>query len=537
MATAKQMIFDDEARQKIQKGVKKLADAVRITLGPVGRTVILDKKFGKPLVTKDGVTVSKEIELEDPFENMGAKMMNEIASRTSDKAGDGTTTAAVIAEAIYREGLKRILAGVNPMALRRGIDKAIAAAVEHVEASARPVKGRDQIAHVGTISANNDVEIGQLLADAMVKVKKDGIVTLEEGKGTETVVDYQDGLQFDKGYISPYFITHPKAMTAVLEKPYCLFYEKKISSLPELLPLLEKIAQTGKSLLIIAEDLEGEALAALVVNRLRGVLKVVAVKAPGFGDRRKAMLEDMAVLTKGEVISEDRGIKLEGLTLSSLGVAERVTVSKDSTTIISQGNPAGIRKRIEQIKHLAETTTSDYDREKLQERLGKLSGGAAVIRVGAPTETEMKERKARMQDALHATKAAVEEGIVPGGGVACLRAIPAVEALRLQGDEKHGREVVAWALQAPLRQIAKNAGLDGATAVEEVCSRKGAFGLDALTGEYGDLYRFGIVDPAKVTRTVLENASSLAGLMLTTNALITELKEADEDKVMEGVVL
>ncbi|MCZ6691132.1 MAG: chaperonin GroEL [Planctomycetota bacterium] len=538
MATAKQMAFDDDARNKIHAGVRKLADAVRITMGPLGRTVILEKKFGMPVVTKDGVTVSKEIELEDPFENLGAKMVNEIASKTSDMAGDGTTTATLLAEAIFGKGLKRILGGVNPMALRRGIEKSVAAAVAEIEGISRPVKDRKQIAHVATLSANNDAEIGDLLADAMEKVKKDGIITVEEGNSTETIVDYHEGLMFDKGYISPYFITDPKSMTAELENPHVLLHEKKISNLQELVPILEKVAQAGSSLVIISEEIEGEALAALVVNKLRGVLKVAAAKAPGFGDRRKAMLEDMAVITKGQVISEELGAKLADVPLSSLGVASHVTIGKDHTTIIGKGNKSKVAERIEQIKHLMETTTSDYDKEKLQERLGKLSGGAAVIQVGALTEVAMKERKSRIEQALNATKAAVEEGIVPGGGVACLRGIPAVKALKLRGDERHGQSVIAEALEAPLRQIAENAGIDGTFAVEEVGSRKGAFGMDVRTGEYGDLFKLGIVDPTKVTRTALENAASLAGLMLTTNTLITDLEDKDpaDERALEGIV-
>ena len=536
MASAKQMIFDHEARAKIHKGVKKLADAVRITMGPVGRSVILEKKFGKPVVTKDGVTVSKEIELEDPFENMGAKLINEVATKTSDAAGDGTTTATVLAEAIYLEGLRRLLAGVNPMALRRGIEKATAAAVEEIKRLASPVEGREQVAHVGAVSANNDPEIGELLAEAMEKVKKEGIIAVEEGKGMETTVEYADGLQFDKGYISPYFITDPKSMTAVLEEPLILLHEKKISVIQDLIPILEMAAQTGKPLLIVAEGIEGEALAALVVNKLRGVLKVAAVKAPGFGDRRKSMLEDLAILTGGVVISEDRGMKLEGLTLSDLGKADRVTLGKEKTTIIASGDPDEIQKRVDQIRHRIEATTSDYDREKLEERLGKLTGGAAMISVGGPTETAMKERKARIEGALHATRAAVEEGIVAGGGVACVRAIPAVQALRLKGEEKHGQDVVARALEFPLRQIAENAGIDGGAAYEEVSAREGSYGLNARSGEYGDLLKMGIVDSAKVTRTALQNAASLAGLLLTTNTLITDLKEDDKERVAEGVI-
>ena len=537
MANAKQMIFDDDARQKIRKGVKKLADAVRITMGPVGRNVILDKKFGRPQVTKDGVTVSKEIELEDPFENLGAKLVNEVASKTSDKAGDGTTTATVIAEAIYSEGLRRLLAGVNPMALRRGIQKSVEVALGEFEKLSKPVKDKEQIAHVGTISGNNDPEIGELFAEAMDKVKKDGVITVEEGKGTATEVEYTDGMQFDKGYISPYFMTNPQTLDCELDQPLILLHEKKVSNLQAFVPLLEKVAQTGRALVVIAEDVDGEALAALVVNKLRGVLPSVAVKAPGFGDRRKATLEDIAILTGGRVISEDQGIKLENLTLDDLGKAERVTVGKEHTTIIAKGDRGRIADRCGQIRHLIETTTSDYDREKLQERLGRLAGGAAVIKVGAHTEAAMKERKARIEDALHATRAAVEEGIVPGGGVAYLRAIPAVKECKLKGDERHGADVVAVALQAPLRQIAANAGLDGSTVVEDVMARKGAYGLDVQAGEYGDLFKAGIVDPLKVARTALVNAASLAGLMLTTNTMIVELKKSDEKKVAaEGVI-
>ena len=536
MANAKQMIFDDEARQKIRKGVKKLADAVRITMGPIGRNVILDKKFGKPLVTKDGVTVSKEIELEDPFENLGAKMVNEVASKTSDKAGDGTTTATVIAEAIYSEGLRRLLAGVNPMALRRGLQKGVATALTELEKLSKAVKTSEQIAHVGTISGNNDPEIGALFAEAMEKVKKNGVITVEEGKGTETEVVYTDGMQFDKGYISRYLMTNPENLQCELENPLILLHEKKVSSLQAFVPLLEKVAQTGQALVVIAEDVDGEALAALVVNKLRGVLSSVAVKAPGFGDRRKAVLEDIAILTGGRLISDDQGINLENLTLDDLGKADRVLVGKDDTTILAKGDKKKLADRVAQIRHLIETTTSDYDREKLEERLGRLAGGAAVIRVGVFTEASMKDRKARIEGALHATRAAVDEGIVPGGGVAFLRAIDAVKGLKLKGEERHGPEVLARALQAPIRQIAENAGLDGATVVEDVLARKGAQGLDAQTGDYTDLFRAGIVDPLKVTRTALVNAASLAGLMLTTNTMIADFKPSDEEKLSEDVV-
>ncbi|MCO5167431.1 MAG: chaperonin GroEL [Planctomycetes bacterium] len=535
---AKQLIFDEDARKKIKLGASKLAKAVKVTLGPSGRHVILQKSFGSPTVTKDGVTVSKEIELEDPFENMGARMVNEVASKTSDVAGDGTTTATVLAEAIYSEGLKALAAGVNPMMMKRGIDRAVTTAVEAVKAISRKVESDAQVAQVGAISANHDQEIGDLLSQAMSKAGKDGVITVEEAQGIETFLDVVDGMQFDKGYISPYFVNQPESMICELEDPFILLYEKKISALRDLLPVLEKVAQTGRALVIIAEDLEGEALATLVINRLRGVLKVAAVKAPGFGDRRKAMLEDMGILTGGTLVSEDLGAKLENTTVDMLGTAKKVTIDKEKTTIIGGGGQsAAIKQRCEQIRAQIGQSTSDYDREKLEERLAKLSGGVAVIKVGAATETEMKEKKARVEDALHATRAAVEEGIVPGGGVALVRAIAKVKELEgsLKGDELVGAGIIRRALEWPLRQIAENTGKNGAVVVEEVSGLAATMGYDALGDRYVDMFQAGIVDPTKVTRSALQNAASVAGLMLTTETLITDLK--DKKKSIEGAVV
>ncbi len=536
---AKQLLFEDRARLKLQRGVKTLADAVAVTMGPTGRNVIIDKSFGNPVVTKDGVTVSKEVELEDPFEHMGAKLVNEVASKTSDVAGDGTTTATVLARAIYDEGLRNITMGANPTVVRRGIEKAVDAAIEFLESMATPVTEKEQIAHVGTISANNDPEIGRLIADAMEKVGRDGVITVEEGKGSETTLKLVDGMQFDKGYISPYFVTNPEEMKCVLEDCFILLHEKKISSLRDLIPLLEKVSRAGKPLLIIAEDVEGEALAALVVNKLRGVLPVCAVKAPGFGDRRKAMLGDMAVLTGGTLISEDLGIKLESVELSHLGRAKRVEVEKDSCTIIEgAGDEKAIQARVQQIRKQIEETDSDYDREKFQERLAKLTGGVAIISVGAATEAEMKQTKARMEDALHATRAAVEEGILPGGGVPLLRAIEAVQKVRARGDEKIGVEIVAKALEAPIRQIAENCGVDGSVIADEVRHKPQNVGYDANTGQFVDMFEQGIIDPAKVVKSALQNASSIAGLMLTTEVLVTRTEEpgGEEKAHVEGAI-
>lgn len=526
---AKQLQFDEHARQALLRGVEKLAKAVKATLGPAGRNVILDKKFGSPTITKDGVTVAKEIELEDPYENMGAQLVREVASKTSDIAGDGTTTATVLAEAIYKEGLKNVTAGATPTSLQRGINKAVEAIVAELGRIAKKVKDSSEIAQVATVSANWDTNIGQIIADAMDKVGKDGTITVEEAKSIETTLDVVEGMQFDKGYLSPYFVTNTEEMEAVLENAYILLYEKKVSSLKDLLPLLEKVAKSGRPFLIIAEDVEGEALATLVVNKLRGTLQVAAVKAPGFGDRRKAMLEDIAVLTGGRLITEDLGIKLENLTLDDLGRAKRVVVDKENTTIIEgEGKNSDIQGRVGQIRRQIEETTSDYDREKLQERLAKLAGGVAVINVGAATETEMKEKKARVEDALHATRAAVEEGIVPGGGVALVRAQKALDGLQLEGDEAIGAGIVKRAVEAPLRQLAANAGLEGALIVQEVKKRKGNEGYNVATGEYVDLVKAGVVDPAKVTRSALQNAASISGLLLTTEALITEAPEKEK---------
>jgi chaperonin GroEL len=524
---AKELLFNTEARAKLKRGVDHLAEAVKVTLGPKGRNVVIDKKFGSPTVTKDGVTVAKEVELSDPIENMGAQMVKEVATKTSDLAGDGTTTATVLAQAIYREGLKNVTAGANPMELKRGIDRAVEAVVENLKSISVPSAGKKEIAQVGSISANNDKEIGNLIADAMEKVGKDGVITVEEAKGLETTLETVDGMQFDRGYLSPYFITDPEKMEAVLDDPYILIHDKKISAMKELLPILEKIAQSGRPLLLIAEDVEGEALATLVVNKLRGTLKVVAVKAPGFGDRRKEMLRDIAVLTGGQVISEELGFKLENATLNDLGRAKRVVVDKDNTTIVDgKGKEADIQGRINEIKAAIDKTTSDYDREKLQERLAKLSGGVAVINVGAATETEMKEKKARVEDALHATRAAVEEGIVAGGGVALLRAQTALERVKGTEDEKIGVEIVRRALEEPIRMIAQNAGAEGSIVVERVRESKDKnFGYNAQTDAYEDLVKAGVIDPTKVTRTALQNAASIAGLLLTTECVVVEKKE------------
>jgi chaperonin GroEL len=524
---SKELLFSTEARAKLKKGVDALAEAVRITLGPRGRNVVIDKKFGSPTVTKDGVTVAKEIELSDPIENLGAQMVKEVATKTSDLAGDGTTTATVLAQAIYREGLRNVTAGANPMELKRGIDRAVAAVVEQLKSISIPTVGKKEIAQVGTISANTDKEIGNLIADAMEKVGKEGVITVEEAKGLETTLETVDGMQFDRGYLSPYFVTDPEKMEAVLEDPYILIHDKKISAMKELLPLLEKVAQSGKPMLVIAEDVEGEALATLVVNKLRGTLKVVAVKAPGFGDRRKEMLRDIAVLTGGQVISEEVGLKLENVTLADLGRAKRVVIDKDDTTIVDgKGKPEAIQGRIAEIKAAIEKSTSDYDREKLQERLAKLSGGVAIINVGAATETEMKEKKARVEDALHATRAAVEEGVVPGGGVALIRAQSALDKIKGTEDEKVGVEIVRRALEEPIRMIAQNAGAEGSIVVARVKeSKEKNYGYNAQTDTYEDLVKAGVIDPTKVTRTALQNAASIAGLLLTTECVLVEKKE------------
>jgi len=531
---AKQILFSDAARRKMLEGVDTLAEAVGTTLGPTGRNVIISKSFGGPTVTKDGVTVSKEIELPDPFENMGAKLVNVVASKTSDVAGDGTTTATILARALFREGLKNVTSGANPTAIRRGIEKAVEAAVDNLHTNlSRPVSKKEEIAQVGTISANNDPTIGQMLADAVERVGRDGVITVEEGKGNDTVLDFVEGMQFDKGYLSPYFVTSSGSMEAELADALILLHEKKISHLREMIPLLEKVAQSGQPLLIIAEDVDGEALAALVVNKLRGVLNICAVKAPGFGDRRKAMLQDMAVLTGGTVVSDDLGLKLENLSLSQLGQAKQVKVNKDSTTIIQgAGQKTDIQKRVDQLRRQIEETESEYDREKFQERLAKISGGVALINVGAATEAEMKEKKARIEDALHATRAAAEEGIVPGGGSALIRCIPAVEKViaSLKGDEALGAAIVRRALEEPARLIAENSGHDGAVIVDEILSHGDNFGYNANKSEYVDMFQAGIVDPTKVTRTALQNAASIAGLLLTTEAMITNIKEDDEGR-------
>jgi chaperonin GroEL len=532
---AKQLIFDEVARHSLLKGVQKLARAVTATLGPKGRNVVLDKKFGSPTVTKDGVTVAKEIELEDPYENMGAQMVREVASKTSDAAGDGTTTATVLAEAIFREGLKNVTAGASPISLQRGIQKAVDAAVDQLAKIAKRVKDKEEIKQVATVSANWDTTIGEIIADAMDKVGKDGTITVEEAKSIETTLDVVEGMQFDKGYLSPYFVTNAESMETRMDDPYILIFEKKISNLKDMLPLLEKVAKSGKSLLIIAEEVEGEALATLVVNKLRGTLQVCAVKAPGFGDRRKAMLEDIAILTGGRFISEDIGIKLESVGLEDMGRAKSVVVDKENTTIVEgNGKSSDIQGRVNQIRRAIEETTSDYDREKLQERLAKLAGGVAVINVGAATETEMKEKKARVEDALHATRAAVEEGIVPGGGVALLRCVGAIEALKLQGDEQIGVDIVKRAIEAPLRSLTSNAGVEGSIIVQEVKRRKNNEGYNVATGQFEDLVKAGVVDPKKVTRSALQNAASIAGLLLTTECLITELPEKEKPAAPAG---
>ena len=523
---AKQIKFDADARQKILAGVEKLSAAVTSTLGPSGRNVILDKKFGSPQITKDGVTVAKEIELPDPFENMGAQMVKEVASKTNDVAGDGTTTATLLAESVYREGLKNLTAGANAMALKRGIDKATGAVVDAIAKLSKKVKSAEEIAQVATLSANGEEEIGNIISEAMDKVGKDGTITVEEAKTLETTLDVVEGMQFDKGYLSPYFVTDPEEMECVLENPYILLFEKKISNLQDMLPLLQSVAKTGKPLMIIAEDVEGEALATLVVNKLRGSFQVCAVKAPGFGDRRKAILEDIAILTGGKLVSEDLGIKLENVTLDMLGSAAKVTVDKDNTTIVKgKGKSADISARVALIKKQIEETTSDYDREKLQERLAKHAGGVAIIKVGAATEAAMKEKKDRVDDALHATRAAVEEGIVPGGGVAYLRCQKAIETLGLSGDEAVGAAIVERAIEAPLRKLVENAGQEAALVVANVKAKKGSDGYNVRTGEYGDLLKCGVVDPAKVVRTALQNAASIAGLLLTTDCMVTDIPE------------
>src|SRR3954465_5102772 len=520
---SKELLFSTEARAKLKRGIDQLADAVAITLGPKGRNVVIDKKFGSPTVTKDGVTVAKEVELSDPIENLGAQLLKEVATKTSDLAGDGTTTATVLAQAIFREGLKNVTAGANPMELKRGIDRAVEAVVEQLKSISVPSAGKKEIAQVGTISANNDKEIGNLIAEAMEKVGKDGVITVEEAKGLETTLETVDGMQFDRGYLSPYFVTDPEKMEAVLDDPYILIHDKKISAMKELLPVLEKVAQSGRPMLIVAEDVEGEALATLVVNKLRGTLKVCAVKAPGFGDRRKEMLRDIAILTGGQVISEELGLKLENTTLNDLGRAKRIIVDKDNTTVVDgKGKDDLIEGRKSEIKAQIEKSTSDYDKEKLQERLARLAGGVAILNVGAATETEMKEKKARVDDALHATRAAVEEGIVPGGGVAYLRCIPTLDQLQVDGAEKSGIDIVRRALEEPIRQIAANSGWEGSIVVNKVREGEGAFGFNAASCQYEDLIDAGVIDPTKVARYALQNAASVASLMLTTEAMIAD---------------
>ena len=532
---AKQLHFGEKARADILSGINKLANAVKVTLGPRGRNVVLDKKFGSPASTKDGVTVAKEIQLEDPFENMGAQMVREVASKTSDVAGDGTTTATVLAQAIFREGLKQVTGGHGPMEIKRGIEQAVDVVVEELRKLSREVKGKTEISQVGTISANNDRAVGDLIAEAMEKVGKDGVITVEEGKTAETSMDVVEGMQFDRGYISPYFVTNAERMEAVMENPYILLNEKKLSNMKELLPVLEQIARAGRPLVVVSEDVEGEALATLVVNKLRGTLQCAAVKAPGFGDRRKEMLRDMAVITGGNVISDDLGIKLESITLNDLGQAKRITIDKETTTIVEgAGATSEIEGRVKQIRAQVEETTSDYDREKLQERLAKLVGGVAVIKVGAATEAEMKEKKARVEDALNATRAAVEEGIVPGGGVAYIRALPALEKLQLGGDRQVGVDIIHRALEEPLRMIAVNAGAEGATVFQRVKAESGSMGYDAATDTYVDMVAQGIIDPTKVTRIALQNAASVAALLLTTEALITELPEDKKSAMPQG---
>jgi chaperonin GroEL len=531
---AKQLLYNEEARRKILSGVEQLSKAVKVTFGPKGRNVVLDKKFGSPTITKDGVTVAKEIELADPFENMGAEMVKEVASKTSDNAGDGTTTATLLTEAIYREGLKNVTAGANPMALKRGIDKAVEEVFEQLKKISKPIgKDKKEISQVATIAANNDKAIGDQIAEAMDKVGKDGVITVEEAKSTETTLKVVEGMQFDQGYLSPYFVTDAERMEASLEDPYILIHEKKISNIKDMLPLLERIAKSGRPLLIIAEEVDGEALATLVINKIRGTFACCAVKAPGYGDRRKAMLEDIAVLTGGIAITEDLGRKLENIDLNELGRAKRVTVDKENTTIVEgAGKTSDIKGRIEQIKAQISKSDSDYDKEKLQERLAKLSGGVAVINVGAATESEMKEKKARVEDALHATRAAVEEGIVPGGGVALLRCVPALEKIKLSGDEQVGAEIIKRALEEPLRQIALNAGLEGSVVVENVKKEKTNVGFDVFQSDYVDMIESGVIDPTKVTRTALQNASSIAGLLLTTECLVTDIPEKEKTPPM-----
>ncbi len=531
---AKQIIFKDEARRKILSGVEQLAAAVKITLGPKGRNAVLDKKFGSPTITKDGVSVAKEIDLEEPFENMGAQMVKEVAEKTSDIAGDGTTTATILTEAIYREGLKNVTAGANPMALKRGIDKAVEKVVEELQKTSKPIKDKKEVAQVASIASNCDNQIGDLIAEAMDKVGKDGVITVEEAKSMATTLDVVEGMQFDQGYVSPYFVTDSERMECILENPYILIHEKKISSLKDLLPLLEKIAHTGKPLLIIAEDLEGEALATLVVNKIRGTLAISAVKAPGYGDRRKAMMEDIAILTEGKPITEDLGIKLENVDIDDLGQAKRVKIDKENTTIIEgAGKSAAVNARISQIRKQIEQSDSDYDKEKLQERLAKMAGGVAVINVGAATESEMKEKKARVEDALHATRAAVEEGIVPGGGVALLRTVPVLDEMDLKNDEQTGADILRRALEEPIRQLVNNAGLEGSVVVQRVKNEKAAnIGYDVNQDDYVDMIKAGVIDPTKVTRSALQNAASIAGLLLTTEALIADKPEEKKDMPM-----
>ncbi|MDD5774692.1 MAG: chaperonin GroEL [Candidatus Omnitrophica bacterium] len=528
---AKQLLYQDEGRRKILSGVEQLARAVKVTLGPKGRNVVIDKKFGSPTITKDGVTVAKEIELEDPFENMGAAMVKEVAEKTSDIAGDGTTTATVLAEAIYREGLKNVTAGSNPMELKRGIEKAVEKVVEELQKLSKPIKDKKEIAQVATIAANGDTVIGELIADAMEKVGKDGVITVEEAKSTATTLEVVEGMQFDQGYLSPYFVTDAERMEVVLDDPYILIHEKKISNLKDLLPLLEKVARSSKPLVIIAEEVEGEALATLVVNKIRGTLSICAVKAPGYGDRRKAMLEDIAILTNGKAVTEDLGIKLENVDIEDLGKAKRIRIDKENTTIVEgAGKDAAIKARVAQLKKQIETSDSDYDKEKLQERLAKLSGGVAVINVGAATETEMKEKKARVEDALHATRAATQEGIVPGGGVALLRTIPSLDKMKLEGDEKIGADIVKRAIEEPLRQITQNAGLEGSVVVHRIKTEKTNIGYDVSQDSYVDMLEAGVIDPTKVTRSALQNAASIAALLLTTEAIVCD-KPEKEDKM------
>jgi len=532
--SAKSIVYAEDARQAILRGVNKLADAVQVTLGPKGRNVLIEKKFGSPLMTKDGVTVAKEIELKDRHENMGAQLVREVASKTSDVAGDGTTTATVLARAIYREGIKAVVSGANTMEIKKGIDLAVAEVVKAIDEIKKPVEG-NAIAQVGTISANGDEEIGKTIADAMAKVGKDGVITVEEAKGRETTMDVVEGMQFDRGYLSPYFVTNPDQMKVEMDSPYILAYEKKISNMRDLLPILEQVVNSRRPLVIIAEDVDGEALATLVVNKIRGTINVAAVKAPGFGDRRKAMLEDIAILTGGKAITEDLGLKLENLKLEDLGTAKKIVIDKENTTIIEgAGAHEAIQGRVKQIRNQVEQSSSDYDKEKLQERLAKLVGGVAVIKVGAASETEMKEKKARVEDAMHATKAAVEDGIVPGGGVALVRAIPRLAALKLTGDQLTGVEIVKKALAEPLRQIANNAGVEGSVIVNRVSEEKGNVGYNAATGEFGDMVKFGVIDPAKVTKTALFNAASVAAMMLTTEAIITEIPEPKSSAPMGG---